>query len=123
GRNQTIHLTDPAQGKEIRRFGGKDVLVDTAGFSPDGVLLAAGSHDGKIHLWDVATGTALAQAAGHRGQITSLAFSPDGKALVSASLDTTALVWDVAAVLQQSQARASPFSPRTLKDLWTDLAG
>ena len=65
-------------------------------FSPDGTVLATGSHDLTIKLWDVATGRERATLRGHTGNVYTVAFSPDGSLLASGSLDGTVRIWDMA---------------------------
>ena len=63
-------------------------------FSPDGYILASGSHDNKVRLWDLHHPRVKPVALeGHRDKITSLAFSPDGKWIAAGSLDKTIYLW------------------------------
>ena len=90
-----IRVWNAATGKEVRRFGGRDVVGQSAVFSPDGKYLVAGLDNGGIRFWNAATGTVLHDAVAHTMQVTCLAFADDGKTLVSGSLDGTAIAWDL----------------------------
>ena len=68
--------------------------VGAIAFSPDGTVLASGSHDKTVKLWDIATGDVLRTLAGHTDWVRSVAFSPDGTLLASASDDDTVKLWD-----------------------------
>jgi WD40 repeat protein len=62
-------------------------------FSPDGALLATGSHDNTARLWNVATGQAVRTLTGHTGAVFGVAFSPDGTLLATSSGDKKARLW------------------------------
>ena len=51
GRDQSVRLWDPATGQELMTLSGHAAPVHAAAFSPDGTILATGSHDGAIKLW------------------------------------------------------------------------
>ncbi|MBI3822522.1 MAG: hypothetical protein HY289_07570, partial [Planctomycetes bacterium] len=113
---RTIRLWDRGSDKEVRRFGGADVVGQSAVFSPDGKLVAAGIEKGGIRFWDAATATVLRDVPAHRATVTSLAFPDGGKTLVSGSLDGTAIVWDLDRLLNETSADKAE-----LEQLWTAL--
>ena len=63
-------------------------------FSPDGTVLASGTHGGQIILWDLLSGNRINTLNGHTQPIEMLVFSPDGKTLVSTGQDGAIFVWD-----------------------------
>ena len=78
----------------------KNILMNSARFSPDGRVLASIHSDAttQVHLWDVATGALLKTLTGHTGySVASIAFSPDGRILASGGDwgDSTVRLWDV----------------------------
>jgi WD40 repeat protein len=68
-------------------------LAETAAFSPDGSLLAAGSgaNERAVRLWNTANWTLAANWA---GQTYSAAFSPDGKTLATSDF-TDVRLWGI----------------------------
>ena len=63
-------------------------------FSPDGAILACGSHE-LVRLWHVATRSQIDSLA-HKGYVDVIAFSPDGKTLASGTPRGIEL-WDAVA--------------------------
>ena len=76
-------------------FEGHEEGVNSVAFSPNGDLLASGSHDETIKLWDVESGKCIFTLEGHKAPVISVAFSPDGKVLASGSLDGTIKLWTI----------------------------
>jgi hypothetical protein len=54
--------------------------------------------------------------------VTALAFSGHGRFLATGSADATILIWD-ARPLTRPRPPICPAAPRSLEELWTDLAG
>jgi WD40 repeat protein/class 3 adenylate cyclase len=64
--------------------------------SPDGSLVAVGSHDGRVRLLDLRSGEVRRFRAHPSRGVTDLAFTPDGRRLVTSDFDGGVLVWGVA---------------------------
>ena len=62
--------------------------------SPDGRLLATGSHDGTIRLTDLEASMEPRTLTGHSDHVYSVSFSSDGTLITSGSRDGTARVWE-----------------------------
>ena len=73
--------------------------MNSVAFSPDGLLIASGSHDGTVRFLDVQTGKEIRRLEGHRKayamSVLSLAYSPDGRSIASGDDDGTVQLWDV----------------------------
>jgi WD40 repeat protein len=86
-----------AQHKIIARLQGGHSFrgIFCLAFSPDGQVVAAGTHDANIVLYSVASGNPLAVLQAD-GDVHSVAFSPDGRTLVSGDGGGHVIVWDIA---------------------------
>src|SRR6266516_7618266 len=58
-----------------------DIL--SAAYSPDGILLAAGTDNGEIRIWDIANGALIRTFRSNSDWIWSVVFSPDGTMVAS----------------------------------------
>ncbi|CAI4230503.1 unnamed protein product [Auanema sp. JU1783] len=67
----------------------------TAGFSPDGALLATGAEDGKVKIWNNRTSFCTVTFDEHTSAVTAVAWTQNGKAILSASLDGTIRAHDL----------------------------
>jgi uncharacterized protein (TIGR03067 family) len=84
-----------------RSLGGRDLILLSLAFSPDGKMLASagggqltgrdGGPKGEVKLWDVPTATALRTMSIENGIVFDARFSLDGKLLATASGSGSAL--------------------------------
>jgi len=95
GRGKDVVIHDRDTGRATSVLEGHTDYVAAVTLSPDGKLLASGSHDSTIRLWNAQAGKALMTLEGHTQRITSLQFSPDGKLLASGSSDRSIRLWNV----------------------------
>lgn len=109
-RNSGAVIWDLAHGRMIRQIepqqkNSYDAQLTALAFSPDGKLLATGSHSGRsspdrgpasetIHLWESGTGKLRRKLGVSHRSPTALLFSPDGETLFSAGDGVRA--WKVA---------------------------
>jgi WD40 repeat protein/serine/threonine protein kinase len=90
-----VVVWDLAAGAQSRSLHGHTSVVFQVAFSPDGLRIAAASHDGTVRVWDVTTGKEVVRPPlRHAAGVTGVAFSSDGGRLATASLDGTVRVWD-----------------------------
>lgn len=87
--------TSTKYNKNFANLTGHGWEVQKVIFSPDGQVLASGSHDGSIKLWDVSSGEVLNTLEGHYYSVISLAFSPDGSILASGGWGKKINLWDL----------------------------
>jgi len=69
--------------------------VTTIAFSPDGKLLATGSHNVPVELWDARTGELTATFPHAEYRPKSVAFSPDGQSLSTGDESRIVRLWSV----------------------------
>jgi WD40 repeat protein len=84
--NSTVKVFDTTSGSVLQTFTASNV-VPTLAWSPDGSLLAGGTHGKIVLVWDVAGGQVRHTLAGPKAPVNAVAWSPDGKLLVVAAGD------------------------------------
>jgi WD40 repeat protein len=89
--SERVKLTEPC----LKSLPGHSEVIKSLRYSPDGQILASGSHDQTAKLWNVATGQCLKTLQGHTHLIWSVMFHPDGTLIVTGSNDQTIRLWNV----------------------------
>lgn len=70
-------------------------IITSVAYSPDGKLLATGTHEGKLQLWNASTFQLAKDLPTEPKQVNGIAFSPDGKSLATVSGDRKLHIWSV----------------------------
>jgi WD40 repeat protein len=103
----TARLWDIATGKEIRKYSGPGIALESVAFTPDGKRAvcsyspgsAEAGHDEdprlSLKFWDLTTGRDIKRFKGHRGPVNCFAVSADGRRLLSGSADGSMGLWDM----------------------------
>lgn len=91
-----VHLRNPEGGRELGKFGLRNVDVTCAAFSPDGLLVVTGGTDRLVRLWNLKNGKEVRAFKGHTHRVTSVAYSADRRRILSGSEDRTVRLWDLA---------------------------
>ncbi len=93
----SLEILDKVSGSVIHSYTSeidKTSAINSAVYSPNSKMLAAGGEDNHVRVYDVTSGDILLDGS-HDSDIKSVAFSSDGKVLVSAGDDATVRFWDV----------------------------
>ncbi|MFF4571556.1 AAA family ATPase [Streptomyces sp. NPDC001410] len=122
GRDGTVRLWDPRDGRELGRLAGHEgpVHAVTAYTDPeDGVVLATAGRDGTVRLWDPRDERELGRLAGHEGPVhavTAYMDPQDGVVLATAGQDGTVRLWGPRAGSAVGQPAPPPSPVRALAE-------
>jgi WD40 repeat protein len=114
---RTIRLWDLSTGQLLHKLKGHTRGNINMAFSPDGKLLASGSHDTTIRLWNTTTGTMQMLLTVHTTAVRALCFSPNGRFLASGDDSSRVLLWNTTTreIVREISTEANPrrlaFSP------------
>jgi WD40 repeat protein len=82
-------------GKVFQTFRKPTDWVTAAGFSPDGLLVAAGDRFGGLFLWEARSGKEFLGLCGHQKGINAIGWLARSDALVTAGEDGVIQVWNL----------------------------
>ena len=94
--DKTVQVWDTAAGTEIRGARGKQNVVWSVAFSPDGksVVSGGGHWEEAVWIWDSQTGKLRSCLEGHDDEVLDVEFSPNGRFIASGARDQTVRIWD-----------------------------
>lgn len=99
--DNTVWLQLLPSGTLLQRLGGSKTVISDLAFSPDGILLASRSIDGKLQLWHIdwqgfgALEAEPFKSLAEPGWFGELKFSPDGRYLASGSFSGGYFLWRI----------------------------
>jgi WD40 repeat protein len=115
---QVWDLESPGPPRLLKQLDQVDGLVPVGEFSPDGKVLAIGTHSGKVHFWDIDRDVeARKPLVGNNEQVTALAYSPDGRILSVGKENGWVEIWDTETGLRRHVFRGHPSRDAQVKQL------
>jgi hypothetical protein len=87
GPNRAVKVIANPKGKILHTFRKPTDWVTATGFSPDGLLVAAGDRFGGLFLWETRSGQEFFALKGHPKAITAIGWNPTGDNLLTAGED------------------------------------
>jgi len=93
GSRGTVHLLDPATGREKRRLILASGRVDALAFNRTGKRLAGGINNAFL-VWDTVSGEVLHNVRARMGRVVAVAYSPRDSFLVTSGTDHYLRVFD-----------------------------
>jgi len=94
-KDHSLHVLSVPDGKELRAIPAEP-RADTVAYSPEGLWMAIGFHNGNIEVASSKGSTAVKRWHASARPIEALRFFPDAKMLVAGPADSDAQVWEFA---------------------------
>ncbi|MBV9691280.1 MAG: protein kinase [Ktedonobacteraceae bacterium] len=93
GSDHGVQVWQATSGKTQFTYDAHSSWVNIVAYSPDGALIASGSHDTTVQVYTANDGDAIYTYRGHTTPVASLAWSPDSKRIVSGD-EQSVQAWD-----------------------------
>jgi WD40 repeat protein/serine/threonine protein kinase len=92
----TLKILDSQSGQVLRVLYGNSQKIASVAWLPDGMLLAAGTIDGKAHLWDIKSDSnePFVTFDARIGRANTVTWRPDGQSLITAGEDGNIKLWE-----------------------------
>jgi len=115
-----ISRGEPRTSLHARPLGG----IYRLAFSPDGIRLAAASHNGVTTIWDIASESECVVLPNRADSRSLIAFSPDSKTLAAIASGTEVKFWDMTTFQERFTLKAHnrPVTGMTFSPDWQALA-
>lgn len=95
GAGRLVKVASVPEGKVLHTLRKATDWVLSAGFSPEGLLVAAGDRFGGLYVWETKSGKEFYTLRGHTKGVTGIAWRADSEAFATSSEDGTVRVWDM----------------------------
>ncbi len=95
GPGRVVKVASVPDGKVVHTLRKPTDWVLSVGFSPEGLLVAAGDRFGGLYVWETKSGKEFHTLRGHTKGVTGIAWRADSDALATCSDDHTVRVWDM----------------------------
>lgn len=95
GPGRVVKVASVPDGKILHTLRKPTDWVLSVGFSPEGLLVAAGDRFGGLYVWETKSGKEFHALRGHTKGVTGLAWRSDSNALATCSEDGTVRLWDL----------------------------
>jgi WD40 repeat protein len=95
GPGRVVKVLTLPEGAAVNRFNKPTDWVTAAGFSPDGLLAAAGDRFGGLFLWETRSGREFLTLRGHVKAVNGMAWDESTDRLITCGDDGKVQVWDL----------------------------
>jgi WD40 repeat protein len=95
GPGRVVKVAAVPEGKILHTLRKPTDWVLSVGFSPEGLLVAAGDRFGGLYVWEAKSGKEFYTLRGHTKAVTGIAWRADSDVLATSSEDHTVRTWDL----------------------------